>query len=281
MSAANGSVVPIEGNMNTLGMPDPSYRYKMHLLTARPTSHNLVISNMREVAKDLCMDPKWIAKYFQIECGCRCKYNAKDGTALLSMGHSSSRDSANLTKRVQHLLRDFIDKYVICPATGCMNAEFSLQAGSKFLESVCPACGARELVPDTSHKVSTTIAKDLKAKAKADKKKARRRGAHRASSSSGDEVEVKGTRGRSKKDKKSKKSKKRKGRGRKACEDAAPMAASLHGVGGDNNADDPEFAAMVAGLASVAVAADGDDDFLWSSDDDGGSAAAPGGSKFF
>lgn len=107
------------------------------------TAKHLVVDNMREVAKALEVQPTWIAKvrcgltdrlaacaelrsrtrpparlcqyshqYLGVECGAPCKYNAKDGTACLSVGHASNRDAANRGARAVHLVHDFIDKYV-------------------------------------------------------------------------------------------------------------------------------------------------------------------------
>ena len=89
--------------------------------------------------------PRSLVQFLQAELGTRCKYNKKTGTAQLSVSHSSSRDAVNLARRVQSLLRDFIDKCVGVIAVPSTAASFS-SSSCLFclLVLLCP-CQVRHL----------------------------------------------------------------------------------------------------------------------------------------
>ena len=132
-------------------------RYMMATLATQRASHCLELTNLKQVSTDLEMQPEWIAKveqslgtwlvcgphaflsqfsplvqFLQAELGTRCKYNKKTGTAQLSVSHSSSRDAVNLARRVQSLLRDFIDK--------CVGVIAVPSTAASFLSTPCLFC---------------------------------------------------------------------------------------------------------------------------------------------
>jgi translation initiation factor 5 len=112
--------------MNINGSDDPFYRYKMPKLKSQSLSKNTtLINNLGEISKSLNRSTKSILKFMQHRISSACQFEKNS----ISGVHSSDK--------LQAVLQEYIDKYVLCPI--CGNPETSW----KKTDLVCQACGKK------------------------------------------------------------------------------------------------------------------------------------------
>lgn len=109
---------------------DPFYRYMMPELQCAYESHQTVLSNIPAIAKSLYREPDHMVRYMGISLG--CKSQKENGRFSLKGTFEP--------KRMQQLVFDFIDLFVLCPK--CRNPEtrFIIGTGSRLMRT-CSSCG--------------------------------------------------------------------------------------------------------------------------------------------
>lgn len=138
---------------------DPFYRYKMPSLQATYEGTRTLLSNLDAVAKALAREPAHIAKFMALALGCQSGSDARG--FYLGGAHDA--------QRLQQLLYDFIDRFVLCPACANPETQFivtpdaSARATSAeaagTLARLCNSCGATS--PQPSHKINALIQRAL------------------------------------------------------------------------------------------------------------------------
>jgi translation initiation factor 5 len=104
---------------------DPFYRYRMTKLDVTKIKNRTLISNFDLVCKDIQRDPKFVANFYKKKLGIAVIH--KDG--ILST-------TANLDyTQCYQVLREFIDKFVLCKKCRLPETDFDKQILS------CRGCG--------------------------------------------------------------------------------------------------------------------------------------------
>ncbi|KAI4292032.1 translation initiation factor 5 [Pancytospora philotis] len=140
---------------------DPFYRYKMPALQTADESGRTLLANLDQIARALCRDPEHILKYIGTSLGCS-QIKSTGGYAL--NGRFEQR-------RLQALIYDFIDIFVLCPACGNPETCFVLRDG---LQRVCNSCGA--VSTQEAHKLNAAILKNVEKGVNADTKYSKSKG---------------------------------------------------------------------------------------------------------
>jgi translation initiation factor 5 len=167
------------------GVQDLFYRYKMERIQTKVEGKGngikTVVVNLTSVAESLARPEDYIMKYFQLEVGATAKHDKDDRWKI-----NGSHDAAKL----QELLYDFIDKFVLCKK--CQNPETDVSIKKDSILLDCKACGQRTAV-DLRLKLSGYILKGQSKKSKSDKadrkaaRKAKQNGTAKEGSGSGDD----------------------------------------------------------------------------------------------
>jgi len=167
------------------GVQDLFYRYKMERIQTKVEGKGngikTVVVNLTSVAESLARPEDYIMKYFQLEVGATAKHDKDDRWKI-----NGSHDAAKL----QELLYDFIDKFVLCKK--CQNPETDVSIKKDSILLDCKACGQRTQV-DLRLKLSGYILKGQSKKGKSDKadrkaaRKAKQNGTAKDGSGSGDD----------------------------------------------------------------------------------------------
>jgi translation initiation factor 5 len=129
---------------------DLFYRYKMPRVSVRHEGKTggirTVIANLVDVAASLKRSPAHILKFMSYKLAAQSK---ADGQRYIINGKHD-------THKIQELVYDFVDAFVMCP--GCDNPEtFFLNEGGLVME--CLACGKKSRVEEA--KLNSAILKDL------------------------------------------------------------------------------------------------------------------------
>lgn len=134
---------------------DAFYRYKMPKLLAKVEGNGngikTVVPNMVEIARALSRPPSYPTKYFGCELGAQVQMDEKAERFIVNGCHDAGK--------LQTLLFDFIDKFVLC--SECGNPETHLKVKKKgkkdaVIEQKCVACGHQTAI-NSQHKLSTFI----------------------------------------------------------------------------------------------------------------------------
>lgn len=134
-------MIPVDRATN-----DPFYRYQMPALQIAHESNRTVLVNLEQVARALYRDPAHILKYTGMTLGCT---QVRDGARYFLNGNFDG-------KRLQSIVYDFIDFFVLCRACGNPETRFVESGG---LRRSCSSCGA--VVAQDPHKLNSVIAKDV------------------------------------------------------------------------------------------------------------------------
>ncbi|EPZ31598.1 hypothetical protein ROZALSC1DRAFT_27583 [Rozella allomycis CSF55] len=127
--------------INLIRNNDAFYRYKMPRLQAkvegRGNGIKTVILNMAEIAKAVYRPPSYITKFFGDVLGTQSKIDDKNNRYVVNGKHE--------TIKLQDLVYDFIEKFVLCQSGSCNNpeTEIIIQGSGKNKTAVrkCAACG--------------------------------------------------------------------------------------------------------------------------------------------
>ena len=116
----------IAGDDERFEVPEPN---------VRPEGHVTVYENFQDTISRLGRDEKHVLKFLQNELGTSAHLDER-GRARLK-GEFNQR-------RVQAVLDEYVDTYVICPECGLPDTKLTTEQGAELLE--CEACGARSAV---------------------------------------------------------------------------------------------------------------------------------------
>ncbi|MFW5919230.1 MAG: translation initiation factor IF-2 subunit beta [archaeon] len=116
----------IAGDDERFEVPEPE---------VRPEGHVTVYENFQETVDRLGRDEDHVLKFLQDELGTSAHLDER-GRARLK-GEFNQR-------RVQPVLDEYVDTYVICPECGLPDTKLTTEQGAELLE--CEACGARSSV---------------------------------------------------------------------------------------------------------------------------------------
>lgn len=155
---------------------DPTYRYRMpRMVTRTEGSGNGIktcIVNMKEISEALVRMPEIVTKFFGVELGAQCRWEAGAGKSTVNGAHSPSS--------LQKLLNVFIDKFVLCP--NCHLPETSLSVKRDTIYQKCRACGSTEPC-EASHKLCAYILKTHKSSSDSRRRRRGEKGDNGASGS--------------------------------------------------------------------------------------------------
>lgn len=130
---------------------DLYYRYKMPKVNLRhegKSGGRTIVVNLDDISNSLRRKSNYILKYLGYELATQVK--SDKGKYILNGKHDLTR--------IQDIIYDFIDAYVICPC--CENPEtFYINEGTLGME--CLACGKKSKVKDV--KLAAMILKDVEA----------------------------------------------------------------------------------------------------------------------
>jgi translation initiation factor 2 beta subunit (eIF-2beta)/eIF-5 len=142
-------------------IPDPSYRYKMHIIKVKVEGKGkmvkTVLENIDEVAKDLERPTEYITKFFAYELSVQYQMKNKKHTL------GSARNAEDLMR----LLDVFIEKLLLCGT--CHYPETILCISKNQLALRCRACGHKTYV-NYQHRITDYIFKKIQAEKKEKKK---------------------------------------------------------------------------------------------------------------
>lgn len=219
---------------------DPSYRYKMPLVTGKIEGKGngikTVIPNITEVAMSLHRQPAEVNKFFGCELGAQTTYNEATDRAVVNGAHPD--------QVLQGMMYKYIESFVLCPNCRLPETHYKIKGGCVW--HVCKACGAKEMV-DMEHKLCTFIlAQDKKAKQEKAKKLKKDKKEGKVSAETDEKKDKKKKKKKSKdrdsdeerkKDKKDKKKKKKKD---KALSDEKKLADGVDdlSIGSEAGVDD-------------------------------------------
>jgi translation initiation factor 2 subunit 2 len=116
----------IAGDDERFEVPEPN---------VRPEGHVTVYENFQDTIDRLGRDENHVLKFLQNELGTSAHLDER-GRARLK-GEFNQR-------RVQAVLDEYVDTYVICPECGLPDTKLTTDQGVELLE--CEACGARSPV---------------------------------------------------------------------------------------------------------------------------------------
>lgn len=116
----------IAGDDERFEVPEPN---------VRPEGHVTVYENFQDTIDRLGRDEDHVLKFLQNELGTSAHLDER-GRARLK-GEFNQR-------RVQAVLDEYVDTYVICPECGLPDTKLTTDQGAELLE--CEACGARSAV---------------------------------------------------------------------------------------------------------------------------------------
>ncbi|KAI5173472.1 translation initiation factor 5 [Pancytospora epiphaga] len=125
---------------------DPHFRYKMQSIAISQEASRTIITNLDDISKSLHRDPLLIIKYLGSTLGCT---QGRDGSKYFLNGRFN-------IERLQSLVYDFVDTYVLCQACGNPETKFVIEGG---LFRHCSSCGAT--LPQPASKLNTVIARDV------------------------------------------------------------------------------------------------------------------------
>jgi len=156
---------------------DPHYyRYKMPLLQVIPGGQiskkkrgKTISANMSKVAKSLHRTLDELGKYLGCELATSAT-SAEDGTMLLG-GHFDA-------KILQNLIPGYVEIFVLCPTCHLPETMYEISTKKKRIYHKCSACGSRNAINETDHKVyryilAQSLHNDKSSKKKKKKKKTR------------------------------------------------------------------------------------------------------------
>ena len=112
---------------------DQFYRYRMpklELAFENKKGGITVIKNIEIIAEKLERPVKMIGKYISKNIGCSAKM--KSGKGMILVGKWDD-------VRLNELIQQFIDKFVLCP--GCGNPETDYEESKRKIVLKCRACG--------------------------------------------------------------------------------------------------------------------------------------------
>ena len=116
----------IAGDDGRFEVPEPN---------VRPEGHVTVYENFQGTIDRLGRDENHVLKFLQNELGTSAHLDER-GRARLK-GEFNQR-------RLQAVLDEYVDTYVICPECGLPDTNLTTEQGAEILE--CEACGARSAV---------------------------------------------------------------------------------------------------------------------------------------
>ncbi|RDX51462.1 translation initiation factor [Lentinus brumalis] len=133
---------------------DKFYRYRMPILTTKIEGKGngikTVLPNMSDVARALSRPPTYPTKFFGCELGAQTSFDEKNDRYIVNGAHDATK--------LRELLDGFIEKFVLCKA--CKNPETDLIiTKTDDIIRDCKACGERTGV-DMRHKLTTFIVKN-------------------------------------------------------------------------------------------------------------------------
>ncbi|TFK91532.1 eukaryotic translation initiation factor 5 [Polyporus arcularius HHB13444] len=133
---------------------DKFYRYRMPVLTTKIEGKGngikTVLPNMSDVARALSRPPTYPTKFFGCELGAQTSFDEKNDRYIVNGAHDATK--------LRELLDGFIEKFVLCKA--CKNPETDLIiTKTDDIIRDCKACGERTGV-DMRHKLTTFIVKN-------------------------------------------------------------------------------------------------------------------------
>eukprot|EP00978_Attheya_sp_CCMP212_P039288 scaffold203049_cov46-Attheya_sp.AAC.3 len=145
------AMVNIAGTSTQIDDPH-FYRYKMPLLQVIPGGQiskkkrgKTIITNMSKVAKSLHRTPEELGKYLGCELATSAT-SAEDGTILLLGGHFDA-------KTLQNLMPGYVEIFVLCPTCHLPETMYEISTKKKRIYHKCSACGSRNAINGTDHKV--------------------------------------------------------------------------------------------------------------------------------
>ncbi|MGM0398535.1 MAG: translation initiation factor IF-2 subunit beta [Halobacteriota archaeon] len=116
----------IAGEDVRFDVPDPD---------VRPEGHVTVYENFQATVDTVGREEEHLLKFLQDELGTSAQIDER-GRARLT-GEFNER-------RIQAVLDDYVDTYVLCPECGLPDTKLTTEHGAEILE--CDACGARSSV---------------------------------------------------------------------------------------------------------------------------------------
>lgn len=128
------------------GSNDPHFRYKMQPVAVSQEASRVILTNLDAVAKSLRRDPQLVLRYLGSALGCT---QGRDGSRYFLNGRFSA-------ERLQALVYDFVDAYVLCQSCGNPETRF---VGDAELSKFCSSCGAT--VPQPAGRLNAVIARDI------------------------------------------------------------------------------------------------------------------------
>ena len=125
---------------------DPSYRYRMTPIQVTVQKTKSVLTNLKEVAKDLERDPRMLIEYFKKRFGISLKYEeSKDRAEVKGVDQD----------QFQTAVYEFIQFFVLCPT--CRNPETVLSKRGEVLSIACKACSHSDVVDVSNRAVSKAV----------------------------------------------------------------------------------------------------------------------------
>ncbi len=125
------SKMNIQGKLDII---DPHYRYKMETVIIEKQKNKTIVTNFKNISKNLNRDPKDIIKYLKKKMGIALTY--KNDT-LVSTKDITAQD-------LYTVLRQYIQEYILCET--CKNPETELITKSDKLYKKCSACGDKSII---------------------------------------------------------------------------------------------------------------------------------------
>lgn len=124
----------LDGRINIGGdAMDPSYRYTMSpICVQHQPPMRTVIVNLRQIAKDLQVDIRYLASMFKYALGCQTILDSKSGALTLN--------GLWERKQLSDALNHFINNVILCAQ--CQLPETSIVLSHKKLRVRCKACSA-------------------------------------------------------------------------------------------------------------------------------------------
>jgi translation initiation factor 5 len=110
---------------------DTHFRYQRDALQVE-TKAKSTITNMKQVSKQIDMDPQVVTKYFNQRLSVPCKYDEKSGSATIGKKLNQSE--------AETILNSFITKYVLCEGCGLPELNLSQSRSAGTLKMECRAC---------------------------------------------------------------------------------------------------------------------------------------------
>jgi translation initiation factor 5 len=136
---------------------DPFYRYQMPVMkiqvTGKHQGRDVVILNLKDVAKALERDTLYIMKFFNTELQSRFVCDDKTSTYQIHGNYD--------VEQLSQVLDRFIDIYVLCGSAECKLPETNLEITGSKLRMTCRACGKSNIIPN-DHKLTNFIFKNVR-----------------------------------------------------------------------------------------------------------------------